>query len=200
MAADDTDDTDDTNDTIELRTHLESLPQELYDHIYDLTFTANPCVHYLDRFYPRSVASFAKISKLSKVARPLFQKPDSPNLLHVDRASRRKFAQSFYGGHGSVFVADHLVCGFVDRIGRFIRSLPEEHQEMVRDIRAVVPASPFFFTEAENSQWMADEIEYEGGRLQRIFGTRVRQVTMLGAEDMVTADLDGYYSRRSPTS
>lgn len=52
---------------------VQSLPQELYDEIYDLTFTADDEPRVINKDY----------------------KP--PHLLYVDRASRTKYVKSYYG-------------------------------------------------------------------------------------------------------
>ncbi|WPB02624.1 uncharacterized protein RHO25_007260 [Cercospora beticola] len=88
--------------SLELRNLLESLPQELYNHIYDLTFTAEVKL----RFY--SMKREMGLLQLEELAATypervvtINEKP--PHLLHVDRKSRAKFAASYFGGE-SVFV------------------------------------------------------------------------------------------------
>lgn len=61
-----------------LPTLVQSLPQELYDTVYDLVFTAGD-LHVIHANY------------------------QFPTLLHVSKASRQQFANSYYGG-GSTFV------------------------------------------------------------------------------------------------
>lgn len=78
---------------------VQSLPQELYDEIYDLTFTADdePRVIYKD-YTP-------------------------PHLLHVDSASRAKYARSYYGS--STFKLP-LVFG-----EKWVRSVQASHFDMI---------------------------------------------------------------------
>lgn len=115
-----------------LRHHLEKLPQELYDCIYDLTFTANPGIRYVSK--PPEGAS-----EEGRKARPHFILPDNVGLLHVDRLSRQKFARSYYGSEGAVFVYD--VTGNILRANEPLRDMSSyiapEHHQLVKDIRCV---------------------------------------------------------------
>lgn len=67
---------------VELAQRVQALPQELQDLIYDFTFAAWP-----------SATDFHQIRFAWK----------PPSCLQVNRASRRKFAEVFYGG-GAIFV------------------------------------------------------------------------------------------------
>lgn len=58
---------------------MSKIPQELYDNIYDLVFTAEPGVRTLNKQY--------KI----------------PALLHVSQATREKFSKSYYDAEGVTF-------------------------------------------------------------------------------------------------
>lgn len=73
-----------TDSTECLRQLLETLSQELYDQIYDETFMA-----------PDGVYCELKSPTSNEKLRP-------PHLLHVDHASRLKYAKSYYGR--SVFI------------------------------------------------------------------------------------------------
>lgn len=68
--------------TSPLREHLETLPQELYDMIYDLTFTAEERVVYV-----------------------LQRKHYPPHLLQVDHHSRQKFTASYYSSTTFLFTS-----------------------------------------------------------------------------------------------
>ncbi|PPJ60203.1 hypothetical protein CBER1_10120 [Cercospora berteroae] len=91
-------------DILELRERLESLPQELYNHIYDLTFTANPRI----RIY--GISRWARFYLTSSVlpntisGRVVAFDERLPNMFRVDRASRRKFAKSYFSGEDSTFI------------------------------------------------------------------------------------------------
>ncbi|GIZ41107.1 hypothetical protein CKM354_000442300 [Cercospora kikuchii] len=88
--------------TLKLRDHLERLPQELYDNIYDLTFAAASklCI-----YAPRNILDLWNVgNRYPKRIISINEK--LPHLLHVDRRSRAKFAQSFFGNDTS-FLAIH---------------------------------------------------------------------------------------------
>lgn len=67
----------------DLNRHVNNLPQELRDEIYDLVFTAEPGVREVDELYR------------------------TPRLLHVSRASRAKFSTSYYCGTGVTFLDNY---------------------------------------------------------------------------------------------
>ncbi|KAI5362784.1 hypothetical protein Slin14017_G064650 [Septoria linicola] len=80
-----------------LRTLLESLPQELYDNIYDCVFTAEPATVTI-----------------------CYEDYRFPHLLHVDRAPRSKFAESYY----KVTEIEYGEPSEVD----WLETLPQQHQ------------------------------------------------------------------------
>lgn len=106
--------TTDIDDVVGLQKGLARLPQELYDQVCDLTFTANAAVRmffdeavYKDRGALNMLSSgstFGPAGQLHKhvsgVQQPAWR------LMHVDRASRLKYARSFYGQDSIV-----VVCG-----------------------------------------------------------------------------------------
>ncbi|KAK4494306.1 hypothetical protein PRZ48_014604 [Zasmidium cellare] len=173
--------------TAKLRALLESLPQELHDRIYDLTFTAEPGIHYIDRFWG------GEHHRLY-ISRPLFQWPDSANLLHVDRASRKQFAESYYGGNGAVFVATglgkHPRSGVIGLCIDWLAMLPLQHRNLIKDVRAAVKgyslendrlqdaASPAHHEE-RGSHW---EMIAAVQQIQITFGDKVAQVFTFGYE------------------
>ncbi|CAK1358707.1 unnamed protein product [Cercospora beticola] len=92
-------------DSLDLRRHIENLPQELYDRIYDLTFTATPkvrvyCMCADTREYLRLDRQIAVFSAKLNIS----VNEKLPHLLHVDRCSREKFAKSYFGHPGSIFI------------------------------------------------------------------------------------------------
>ncbi|PPJ60190.1 hypothetical protein CBER1_10118 [Cercospora berteroae] len=99
-------------DSYTLRERLEALPQELYDMIYDFTFTAEAKIRLygwhsqsqcqLDSNYLISNAELHKIADV--YSKKIVTVDEIPHLFHVDRASRKKYAESFYGNPSSVFV------------------------------------------------------------------------------------------------
>lgn len=96
------------HDSKTLRDHLLDLPQELYDEIYNLTFTAAPGPRYPVQMTCSLATSMRQDSLFRDVhlAPVPFQGHDSVALLHVDRASRDKFAKSYYGGPDAFFMFD----------------------------------------------------------------------------------------------
>ncbi|CAK1358072.1 uncharacterized protein RHO25_007844 [Cercospora beticola] len=77
-----------------LRDHLETLPQELYDKIYDFTFTAEEKVVYIFHCDDRP-----------------------PHLLQVDRRSRQKFTASYYSSTTFLFTGAGTFGLWVDALG-----------------------------------------------------------------------------------
>jgi hypothetical protein len=90
-----------------LSTFLQTLPQELYDRIYELTFTADKAVHVVHEKMPRGMHG---------------------HRFAVDRTSRELFAQSYYGG-GSAFIGFNYAY-----IGQWLDRLPSAHRKFVRNI------------------------------------------------------------------
>ncbi|KAF2166093.1 hypothetical protein M409DRAFT_23820 [Zasmidium cellare ATCC 36951] len=178
-----------TDDSAELRARLETLPQELYDQIYDFTFTAEPCVPYLDRL---NLCPLVLPCEAPKLGRPLLQKSNRVKLLHVDRTSRHKFAQSFYGGEGAAFVAERRLFDLLETICFWLRSLPLDHQAMILDVRAIASSPPVLHTvpgfvdEKYPLEW---NLEYMSSRILREFGTQVSQATTFGVEDKLPQEL-----------
>lgn len=90
---------------------VQGLPAELYQEIYDLTFTTGAGEHSIKQNY----------------------KP--PNCLQVNRSTRESFARSYYG-EDSTFLVD----GPADRIcAKWINRLPDAHAAMLSEIRVVKP-------------------------------------------------------------
>lgn len=75
---------------------VQALPLELYNEVYEFTFYSVPGEHYIDRDY----------------------KP--PSCLQVDRLTRNRFAQTYYG-KGSIFCVSRKDCS------KWLASLPKEH-------------------------------------------------------------------------
>ena len=82
---------------------VQNLPPELQDLIYDFTFTPNP----------------------QTVSIRFDYKP--PSLLTVDRASREKFAKSYYGTE-TIFIIETIFYG-----KQWLSSLPKSHLDLVRE-------------------------------------------------------------------
>ena len=91
---------------------VQDLPQELYDIIYQYTFTAE----------------FGEVEINADYK--------TPKLLAVDRASRHLYAKSHY--RGRTFCIAHLSNDHRD-LFRWLKSLPSDHQAMIREIRFESP-------------------------------------------------------------
>ncbi|KAF7193282.1 hypothetical protein HII31_05376 [Pseudocercospora fuligena] len=89
----------------QLRSGLESLPQEIYDEIYDLTFTAEAGVRDLGAVVRRYGEDEDEFFCTRTLTPKLFFGRDSSKLLRVDQRSRAKFAASYYGGPNTIFLA-----------------------------------------------------------------------------------------------
>ncbi|SMQ54092.1 unnamed protein product [Zymoseptoria tritici ST99CH_3D1] len=106
-----------------LREALESLPQELYKMVYDLTFTVKTGA--------RDITS---------------QKLNDLKLLRVDRASRKKYAETYYGG-GSKF---YFPCDYYDKkirdlIADWLQCLSKNERALVEVVMICIETeSPFY--------------------------------------------------------
>ena len=99
-------------DERDLATCVHDLPGELFNQIYQLTFTAKPGVRKIDKTY----------------------KP--PSLLAVDRASRKLFAKSYYGGSGASFAWNSELKA-KEVLIRWLRSLTPHHRRLLTEVEAV---------------------------------------------------------------
>ncbi|GIZ41116.1 hypothetical protein CKM354_000443200 [Cercospora kikuchii] len=106
--------TNTSDSTTSLRGSLEGLPQELYDEIYRLTFTANPKV----RVYTDETRNQRYAIAMKYACRPVYgpgahqykhmtrdERPPA-NLMAVSRSSRLQFAKSFFGQNSII-----VICG-----------------------------------------------------------------------------------------
>ncbi|PIA89101.1 hypothetical protein CB0940_06719 [Cercospora beticola] len=96
------------DDSHTLRERLDELPPELWEMIYDLTFTADAKVRLYSQLPERKDSERLTSAKLHELAqgysKEIVTVNEIPYLLHVDRASRNKFARSFYGNPDSLFI------------------------------------------------------------------------------------------------
>lgn len=94
-----------------LRSRIQSLPPELYQQVYDLTFSTG------------AIESSALAGKyISNLYKP-------PLMLRMNRHLRENFSKQFYG-NGSVFYFKTLYVA----VG-WLASLPKHHIEMIQHIR-----------------------------------------------------------------
>lgn len=96
----------------QLHDRVQSLPPELYDYVYDLTFTAFPTQH----------------AELGSTYRP-------PSCLQVSKASRAKFAASYYAHTTFIFTHSASHTESITTGVNWLVSLLPEHVAMIRCLR-----------------------------------------------------------------
>ncbi|PPJ60204.1 hypothetical protein CBER1_10129 [Cercospora berteroae] len=130
------------DDSLELRERLESLPQELYDYIYKLTFTADSRVRCIARKGQKETArsiprSFGPRNGLSADfdTKPYPQDP----LFSVDRASRKLYAASYFNSV-AVWSPSSIWPGVgpLAELHMFLHNLPREFRPLISTIRTHV--------------------------------------------------------------
>ncbi|GIZ41119.1 hypothetical protein CKM354_000443500 [Cercospora kikuchii] len=112
-------------DTLALRERLEGLPQELYNEIYNLTFTAESKIRFFYKFSNRLVSPTIGGSE-TMIEKRLVRNQLFSHLLHVDRASRVQFAKSHFG-QGSILVTfgwQDLLC--------VLSAVQKDHRPLLR--------------------------------------------------------------------
>lgn len=101
----------------ELQVRLDSLPQELYDQIFDAVFTAAPGERIL-----------SKRNKCSIIAEGL-------KLLRISRATREKYATTYFG-HGAEFVLER--CAVQQWVHEnWYKSLAPAHMSLLQKVTVV---------------------------------------------------------------
>lgn len=175
-----------------LHSYLEELPQELYDHIYNLTFTAETGIRYASK--PPQGAS-----EEGRKSRPLFVHPDHVGLLHVDRLSRKKFANGYFAGEGTVFVCD--ITGRVGLLEAWLTpwtsSVDAAHLKLIRDVRCVYAKCEVDVLEQwRRSEWSEENATLPGARIRQAIahdlGLGSTTTLICGSEDKTAADLQGF--------
>lgn len=99
--------------SLELREHLENLPQEIYDMVYNLTFE------------PTGGVVDVKASLDS--SRTKCDPPLPLNLMQVSRATRAQYTASYYGE--TSFIVYTLVACHV-----WFQGMPKAHQKLLREV------------------------------------------------------------------
>lgn len=116
-----------------LRRSMNTLPQELWDSIYDHVFTAPPGVRILQR------TAFA-YSKHLLLDGPVTHVSDHLHLLHVSNHSRELYARTYYAARFvTLFIGSFSRKGcrrysYSDRLARWLESIPEAHRSLIREI------------------------------------------------------------------
>lgn len=118
-----------------LQTSLEALPPELYNMIFDFTFTPS----FMDRTEPYKIDAkrFTLDFTPTLNDRIIDASYKPPQLLQISRATRKKYAKAYYG-NGSVF----FINGDLDK--RFINTIPRKHARQIRDVRIMEDWHVFF--------------------------------------------------------
>ena len=101
----------------ELSGRIQALPAELYNLVFQYTFTAD---------------SSGKVVYVTSQHKP-------PSLLQVDRTSRATFARSYYGSN-TIFAfrpAPEALSDYAQLSLLWVRSLAREHMVLISDIRVM---------------------------------------------------------------
>lgn len=105
-----------TLDSEQLRHGLESLPQELYDQIYNAVFTARPGVRQIDGL----LGTFRRDMKF----------------LHVSSATRALYAKTYYG-QGATFEVHGRFAWAQDELQQWLYLLPPDHRALLQRVTVV---------------------------------------------------------------
>lgn len=139
---------------------MQTLPQELFDNIYGLTFTATPGLRELG--YIRSYDDGRTFHRCQRGRQ--FLGADSRALLEVDRASRAQYASSYYG-QGSMFIAHTPYAART-----WLQSVPQHHRDLIR-VPFEINRRACFFENVDKVLQMGrtwDEVRDARGPLERI--------------------------------
>lgn len=116
-----------SDDSYALHERLDELPPELWHMIYDLTFTADAKIRLYCResdaecTNPWSLAMYQGLAKI--YPKELVTVNEISHLLHIDRASRNKFAESFYGNPDSLFVVPRRSAAGIKTYLKLVKNL-----------------------------------------------------------------------------
>ncbi|KAF2162719.1 hypothetical protein M409DRAFT_26956 [Zasmidium cellare ATCC 36951] len=140
---------------------VQSLPTELYDEIYDLTFTAATGPRYPARIILQKPTRGTE-REVHSDRRPIelvthqFQGHDTIALLQVDHASREQFAKSYYGGPDALFMFNRRKDG-----ERWLKSLNDRHRSYLRCIGLAVLSDGLLYPWNDNTLWYKLAIDRE---------------------------------------
>ncbi|UJO21218.1 uncharacterized protein CLAFUR5_10960 [Fulvia fulva] len=153
---------------------LGTLPQELYDEIYSLTFTADPGVRKVNKDWRRP-----------------------PHLLLVDASSRALFAKSYFDADSSFIVravgTGPKCIASDETMARWLARLGKDHVALLRDVRVGTTAQLPYTNEFR--VWVRDFLNYyhkcEAGhpaykvaeRIEFITEEKARELEAGGAEN-----------------
>ncbi|PPJ60200.1 hypothetical protein CBER1_10123 [Cercospora berteroae] len=142
--------------SLQLRNNLESLPQELYNRIYDLTFAAEPAIRFYSSKKGLKTNGVLDILKdCSHHALAINEK--LPPMFHVDRRSRDKFVKSYFGHVNTVFVF------YGDDLGRLC--IESSHLKLIPHVHYIPPHGPWTVSTelcqilSRNEGWPKDVVE-----------------------------------------
>ncbi|KXS98307.1 hypothetical protein AC578_6828 [Pseudocercospora eumusae] len=123
-----------TNPPRSLRDLLHTLPQELYDEIFHMTFTADAAIRKLNIAFKKRVVYKSSTKGSICWREPYFYSNVAavfPPLLHVSRSTRAQFAKSYYGQ--GAFVAAHDR----DAVRKWAEILPSDHRSLLGHVSIV---------------------------------------------------------------
>lgn len=107
----------------ELHSALDTLPQEIYDQIYEAVFTASPGNRDLTKYTDMPVLSYLQDFKL----------------LHISRETRALYAKSYYGNQSCFRIKSHSYNGVdfshhTTRVHSWLKLLPEAHRALLHEV------------------------------------------------------------------
>ncbi|KAK4494841.1 hypothetical protein PRZ48_014197 [Zasmidium cellare] len=161
---------DDSNDRLAAR--VQSLPQELYDEIYKLTFTAAPGPRYPAKTIFMKPTHGAE-REIHGQKRPIelvtrqFHGHDAIALLQVDQASREKFARSYYGGPDALFMFNRRKPAEM-----WLKSLSEHHRGYLRHVGLAVLYDGFSVARMDST--MGYKLAIDRHMFRCLFGVELR--------------------------
>lgn len=103
------------SDSVVLRGHLESLPQELYDSIYDLTFSALESA-----MWPRGQEDVLIHNDYYRF----------PMIFHIDQRTRLQYTEQYYSKGRFEFNDKHSARKFLDTLGADYRNLLKQDMRL----------------------------------------------------------------------
>ena len=154
------------DDSLALRARLEAIPPELYNMIYDFTFTANAAT----RMETSPDYEFSKelvVASKLHVGESHYNTLNArlPHMLHVDRQSRLQFAKSYYG-------SSHYIVYGLFHMEQLMRVISREYWPFVRSLRLMNSAGISF-----GASTFGDNILRK--ILREIFDERVAEMVQL---------------------
>lgn len=151
------------NTTTTLQTHLHRLPQELFDIIFHAVFHSPPTIRIVRRPSPTPKSTSPPTST------SIHHHP--PHLMHINQATRAKFAQSYY--RNSIFIFPEPPFDYLMWLG----SVQREFRGLLGDLRDLLGR------EGDEGEVDEEEDEREGeGGMEKKEGEVVKKEEVAGWE------------------